>query len=63
MSFNDVTIVSVTGNDYRIHVCYMSKNEAIKLLKKTLKKVEYYKIKMNKKILTMLKWIKKYNVW
>ena len=33
MSFNDVAIVSVKGNDYRIHFWYMSKNEAINLLK------------------------------
>ena len=29
MSFNDVAIVSIKGNDYRIHFWYMSKNDAI----------------------------------
>ena len=33
MSFNDVAIVSVKGNDYRIHFWYMSKNETINSLK------------------------------
>ena len=33
MSFNDVAIVSVKGNDYRIHFWYMSKDGAIDLLK------------------------------
>ena len=32
MSFNDVAIVSVKGNDYRIHFWYMSKNDAIALM-------------------------------
>ena len=27
MNFNDFTIVSVKGSDYRIHFCYMSKND------------------------------------
>ena len=29
MNFNDVAIVSITGNDYRIHFWYMRKNDAI----------------------------------
>ena len=33
MSFIDVAIVSVKENDYRIHFWYISKDEAIKLLK------------------------------
>ena len=33
MSLNDVATVSVKGNDDRIHFCYMSKDEAINLLK------------------------------
>ena len=33
MSFNDVAIVSVKGSDYRIHFWYMSKNDAINILK------------------------------
>ena len=29
MDFNDVAIVSIKGNDYRIHFWYMSKNDAV----------------------------------
>ena len=29
MNFNNVAIVSIKGNDYRIHVWYMSKDETI----------------------------------
>ena len=32
MNFNDVAIVSVKGNDYRIHSWYMSKNDDIVLM-------------------------------
>ena len=32
MSFNDVAIVSIKGNDYKIHFWYMSKNDAIVLM-------------------------------
>ena len=32
MSFNDIAIVSIKGNDYRIHFCYISKNDAIVLM-------------------------------
>ena len=32
MKFNDVAIVSIKGNDYRIHFWYMSKNDAIVLM-------------------------------
>ena len=32
MSFNDLAIVSIKGNDYRIHFWYMSKNDAIALM-------------------------------
>ena len=32
MNFNDVTIVYIKGNDYRIHFWYMSKNDAIILM-------------------------------
>ena len=32
MIFNDVPIVSIKGNDYRIHFWYMSKNDAIVLM-------------------------------
>ena len=33
MSFNDITIVSVKENGYRIHFYYISKDQAINLLK------------------------------
>ena len=32
MRFNDVAIVSIKGNDYRIHFWYMRKNDAIVLM-------------------------------
>ena len=32
MSFNDVAIVYVNGNDYRIHFWYMSKDDAISII-------------------------------
>ena len=32
MNFNDVAIVSVKVNDYRIHFWYMSKNDAISIM-------------------------------
>ena len=32
MSFKNVAIVSIKGNDYRIHFCYISKNDAIALM-------------------------------
>ena len=32
MNFNDVAIVSIKGNGYRIHFWYMSKNDAIVLM-------------------------------
>ena len=32
MNFNDVAIVSLKGNDYRIHFWYMSKNDATVLM-------------------------------
>ena len=32
MNFNHVAIVSIKGNDYRIHFWYMSENEAIVLM-------------------------------
>ena len=35
MSFTDIAIVSVKANDYRIHFWYMSKDEAINLLRNT----------------------------
>ena len=32
MSFNDVAIVSIKGNDYRIHFWYKNKNDAFVLM-------------------------------
>ena len=32
MNFNDVAIVSIKGNDYRIRFWYMSKDEAISIM-------------------------------
>ena len=32
MNFNDVAIVSMNGNDYRIHFWYMSKGNAISIM-------------------------------
>ena len=32
MNLNDVAIVSIKGNDYRIHFWYMSQNDAIVLI-------------------------------
>ena len=32
MNFNNVAIVSIKGNDYRIHFWYMSKNDAISIM-------------------------------
>ena len=33
MNFNDATIVSIKGNDYRIHFWYMSKDDGISIMK------------------------------
>ena len=33
MNFNDVAIVSIKRNDYRIHFWYMSKDNAINIMK------------------------------
>ena len=32
VSFNDVAVISVRGNDHRIHFYFMSKNDAINFL-------------------------------
>ena len=32
INFNDVVIVSIKGNSYRIHFWYMSKNDAINIM-------------------------------
>ena len=45
MNFNNVAIVSVKGSDYRIHFWYMTKNDAINIMKNSnlneVKKVDY----------------------
>ena len=33
MNFNDIVVDSVKGSDYRIHVWYMSKNDAMNIMK------------------------------
>ena len=33
MDFNDVAIVSVKGSDYKIHFWYMSKDDAINIMR------------------------------
>ena len=33
MNFNDVATASVKESDYRIHFCYMSKNDATNIMK------------------------------
>ena len=35
MNFNNVAIVSIKGNDYRIHFWYMNKNDAIVVITNT----------------------------
>ena len=32
INFNDVAIVSIKGNDYRIHFWYMNKDDAISIM-------------------------------
>ena len=32
MNFNDIAIVSIKGNDYRIHFWYMSKDDTISIM-------------------------------
>ena len=39
MNFNDVAIVSIKGNDYRIRFWYMSKDEAINII---FQRVDYH---------------------
>ena len=39
MSFNDVAFVSVKGSDYRIDFWYMSKNDAINIMKNLMTNV------------------------
>ena len=32
LNFNDIAIVSIKGDDYRIHFWYMSKDDAISIM-------------------------------
>ena len=44
VNFNDVSIVSIKGSVYRIHFWYMSKDDAINIIKNYgLKEMDYYK--------------------
>ena len=45
MNFNDVTVFSIKGSDYRIHFCYMSKDDAISIVNNSNinKKSGFYK--------------------
>ena len=36
MNFNDAAIVSIKGNDFRIHFWYMNKDEAIDIMKNSV---------------------------
>ena len=54
INFNDVAIVSVKENDYRIHFWYMNKDDAINKMKtsafiKIIKFFIIYKKKMSEK--------------
>ena len=43
MNFNDIAIVSVKGSDCRIHSLYISKDDAINIMKNSdQKKVDHY---------------------
>ena len=51
VNLNDVAIVSIKGNDYRIHFRYMSKDDAISISNVMLNRaIEYYE--NNKEVLT-----------
>ena len=58
MNFNDVAIVSIKGNDYRIHFWYMSKDDAINIMKISGLKID---INRHKSIYIFLLYIK--NDW
>ena len=51
MNFNDVSIVSIKGSDYRIHFSYTSKDDAINIMKKVdFDKFSSLYIKMSNKM-------------
>ena len=45
MNFNDVAILSIKANDYRIHFWYMSKDDAISIMNNSSlkEKLDQYK--------------------
>ena len=49
MNFNDVAIVSAKGDAYRIHIWYMSKDDAINIMKtfSLNKKLDHYNVFYN----------------
>ena len=65
INFNDVAFVSVKGSDYRIHFWYMSKHNAISIMKNSdlNKKSDYnfFLSKYKKKWVPVIKEIKKNN--
>ena len=36
MNFNDVAIVSIKWNDYKIHFCYISKDDSINIMNRDI---------------------------
>ena len=47
MSFNDVVVVSVKGNDCRIHLWYIIKDEGVNLLQNSnlsQRKIDHFEI-------------------
>ena len=66
MNFNDVAIVSIKRNDYRIHFWYMSKDDAINIMKNSdLKKMEVLREKLKDKYRELSEEEKKYkeSIW
>ena len=47
MNFNDVAVVSVKGSDYRIHFWYMSKDDAINIMKNSSLNSNFFMIYKN----------------
>ena len=41
INFNDVAIASIKGSDYRIHFWYMSKDDAINIMKNSSETASY----------------------
>ena len=47
MDFNDVAVASVKGSDYRIHFWYMSKDDAINIMKNSNLNSNFFMIYKN----------------